>query len=250
MISAVVLTKNEERNIGECLETLKWCEEVVVVDDYSTDKTIEIAKKLGAKVFVRDLNNDFSGQRNYGLEKARGKWVLFIDTDERVSPQLREEILKTVRTQNLPRQKLCGFYLRRRDFMWGRELRHGETGKIKLLRLGKKEAGEWVGRVHERWQLKGEVRELKNPLFHYPHQTIAEFLKEINFYSGLRAQELYAQGIHVYWASIICYPLGKFLKNYFLKLGFFDGIPGFLVAMMMICHSFFVRGKLWLLWQK
>ena len=96
MISVVVLTKNEEKNIEECLKTLQWCDEIVVVDDFSTDKTVSLAKRLGAKIFERNLEDDFSQQRNFGLGKATGEWVLFIDADERVSQNLASEIREQV----------------------------------------------------------------------------------------------------------------------------------------------------------
>ncbi len=129
-------------------------------------------------------------------------------------------------------------------------MRYGETGSIKLLRLAKKDSGIWEGKVHERWKVKGKVWELKNPLLHCPHQTISEFLSEINFYSTIRTQELFDQGVKTSVWQIIIYPLGKFIQNYFFKRGFLDGIPGFVVATIMSFHSFLVRGKLWQLWEK
>lgn len=248
MISAVVLTKNEEKNIVDCLETLSWCDEVLVIDDGSEDRTAEIAQKMGAKVFVHALEDDFSKQRNFDLQQAQNDWVLFVDADERVSSELAREIKYQI--VNNKNKDMNGFYIKRRDFMWGRELRHGETGSIKLLRLAKKGAGVWEGAVHEEWKIKGKTGELKNPLLHYPHQTIVEFLQEINFYTTLRAQELYKKGVKVPWHDIILYPKAKFIYNYFIKMGFLDGLPGFIFALLMGFHSFLVRGKLWLLWKK
>lgn len=247
MISVVVLTKNEEKNITDCIETLSWCDEVIVVDDSSEDRTREIARNLGAKVFVRSLSNDFSAQRNYGLSKAKGEWFFFVDADERVTPSLRKEIIQSI---NNSINKFDGFYIKRRDFMWGKELRHGETGNTKLLRLGKRKAGEWEGKVHEEWRIKGKTVDLGAFLNHYPHQTISEFLREINYYTNLRAQELYDNGVKSNFLSIIIYAKGKFIQSYFLKLGFLDGVPGLIHAITMSFHSFLVRGKLWALWRK
>lgn len=247
MISAVVLTKNEEKNIKACLETLSWCDEILVIDDNSEDKTIEIVKKTGAKVFIRLLNNNFAAQRNFGLEKAKGDWVLFIDADERVSSALWYEIMATI---NTPFDNYSGFYLKRRDVMWGKELRHGETGNIKLLRLARKDAGKWQGRVHEVWKIKGKTATLNNPLSHFPHQSVAEFLREINHYTDIRANELFEKKIAVYWWEILLYPKAKFLFNYIFRGGFLDGLQGLVFALMMSFHSFLVRSKLWLLRQK
>lgn len=249
MISAVVLTKNEEKNIVDCLETLTWCNEVLVIDDNSEDRTAEISKKMGAKVFTHALENEFSKQRNFGLQQAQSEWVLFVDADERVTNDLKNEITHLIKERGRGKQ-LHGYFVKRRDFMWGRELKHGETGSIKLLRLARKDAGRWEGAVHEEWKIKGKTDELKNPLFHYPHQTTAEFLQEINFYTTIRAQELYQQGVKVRWHEIILYPKAKFIYNYFIKMGFLDGLPGFIFAFLMSFHSFLVRGKLWLLWKK
>ncbi len=247
MISAVILTKNEDKNILDCLKSLSWCDEIVVIDDESQDKTVEIAKKEGAKVFIRPLQDDFAAQRNFGLEKAKGDWVFFVDADERVTQALWYEIMAKT---NAPFSPYAGYYLRREDVMWGKRLRHGETGNIKILRLAKKNAGSWEGKVHERWNVKEKTEILQNPLIHYPHQTIKEFLQEINFYTDLRAKELRKQKVHVSWVAILFYPKAKFAINYIFKGGFLDGLPGFIFAVMMSLHSFLVRGKLWLLWQK
>lgn len=243
MISAIILTKNEEKNIVDCLESARWCDEIVVIDDYSEDKTVEIAKKMGAKVFKHSLGGNFSNQRNFGLQMARSGWALFVDADERLTRGLKNEIQKITSSQILLEHKLCGFYVRRIDVLWGKELNYGETGSIKLLRLAKRGKGVWAGKVHERWEIEGLIGKLKNPLLHYPHQTISEFLKKINFYTDIRAQDLYSKKIKVYFASIFLYPLGKFILNFFIKRGFLDGIPGLIVAILMSFHSFLVRGK-------
>lgn len=241
-ISAVVLTKNEERNIEKCLESLAFCDEVIVVDDGSTDTTVALVKKHDACIIEHPLENDFAKQRNFALSQTTGDWVLFIDADEVVSEKLRNEINKYT---NNPINKCVGYFIPRIDTMWGKKMMHGEQGNIKLLRLAKKDAGRWSGRVHEVWAVSGATQTLENPLLHYPHQTIAEFLEEVNFYTTLRAEELYQQGLKASWIDILAYPKAKFFRNYFLKLGILDGIPGLIMAIFMSLHSFLVRGKLW-----
>jgi len=250
MISAVVLTKNEENTIVDCLESLLWCDEIIVIDDHSNDRTIELIEHAESKkitIFRRKLTDDFSQQRNYGLEKASNNWVLFVDSDERVSLSLQYEILSHM-TNSL--ENYVGYFIPRRDVMWGRTLLYGESGSTKLLRLAKKNAGKWQGRVHERWSVSGKTAELRNHLIHLPHQTIQEFLTEINYYTSLRAKELYEKGGEVSFWSIIVYPKAKFFLNYFIRRGFLDGIEGLIVAILMSFHSFLVRAKLWLLLQK
>ena len=170
MITAVVLTKNEERNIVDCLESLSWCDEIVVVDDNSEDRTVEISKKIGAKIFTRNLNNDFSAQRNFALSKAREDWILFIDADERVSEELKEEIKHRINTN-----KADGYLIKRTDTIWDKKLKYGETGNIVLLRLARKNKGKWEGKVHEKWKIEGKADTLKNHLDHYPHPLYLNF---------------------------------------------------------------------------
>ncbi|HYK08735.1 MAG TPA: glycosyltransferase family 2 protein [Candidatus Eisenbacteria bacterium] len=246
-ISTIVLTKNEEKNIEACLESLAWCDEILVIDDKSTDATVENAKKHKAIVVERDLENDFATQRNFGQEKAKGEWILFIDADERVSKALASEIQR--RTTNDERRTI-GYFLKREDFMWGKVLRHGEQGQGMFLRLVQKGKGKWVGKVHELLNVAGPTAVLANPIQHFPHPTIGEFLQEINFYSTLRAEELFEKGVKVHWWDIILYPRAKFLQDYLFKLGFLDGIEGFIAALLMSFHSFLVRGKLWVLIKK
>ncbi len=245
MISAVVLTKNEEKNIGKCLKSLHWCDEIIVIDDYSRDKTVSLAKKLGARVYQHNLKADYSDQRNFGLKKTRGDWVLFVDADEFISSQLQDEIKEKI----LKSKEVAGFYLKRKDKFLGKWLQFGETSRIKLLRLARKGAGGWQRPVHDVWQIKGRIGELKNPLMHQRQLTISDFLKKINQYSSLRARQLYEQKVKTNAFFIMLYPMAKFGQNYILRLGFLDGKAGFVMAAMMSIHSFLVRAKLYLLWQ-
>lgn len=245
-ISAVVLTKNEEKNIQACLESLSWCSEIIVIDDNSADETALLARKHGTTVYSHSLDNDFSQQRNFALTKAKYDWVLFVDADERVSGDLKKEIEKSIEHS----QGTAGFFLKREDTMWGKVLNHGEQGNIQLLRLAKKGSGKWVGKVHEVWDVKSTTQQLENPIYHFPHPTVAQFLAEINMYSTIRAKELHNQGKKADWLSVLLYAKGKFAQDYFFKFGFLDGTEGFLVAIIMSFYSFLVRGKLWQLGEK
>lgn len=248
-ISAIILTKNEEKNITECLNTLSWCDERIVIDDESTDNTAGIARHQGAKVFVHPLHENFSAQRNFGLEKAKNQWVLFVDADERITKELQEEISDAIIAENFD-----GFFIPRKDNMWGRWIKHGDLplqakkqGMITLVRLGKKHAGSWTGHVHEVWNIT-RTGLLTHPILHYPHPTASEFLTEINHYSTIRANELFQQQKKAHWWNIVVYPLGKFLKNYIWNAGYKDGMQGMIIAAFMSFHSFLVRAKLWLLY--
>lgn len=242
-ISAVVLTKNEEAHLATCLSSLSFCDEIILIDNNSIDKTVEIAKKHGVTVYTRALSGNFAAQRNFGLSKAKGDWILFIDADETVTEQLRESIQNALKNTGN-----SAFYLKRRDFWWGRELKYGETSTVRtdgLVRLVRKDSGKWVGSVHETFQTSGPTSRLEGFIDHHPHPTVSEFIAEVNFYSTLRAKELKKQGKRAGLLQIVAYPKGKFIYTYFVKRGFLDGPAGFAYAFFMSFHSFLVRAKLY-----
>lgn len=197
-------------------------------------------KKAGIK--------DFSKERNELLKKSKAEWVFFLDSDEVISPELRAEITAAIRDKNIN-----GFYVYRRDFLFGRELRHGEFsgfgwfGNSKLIRLGRRTAGRWERPVHELWRIKGPISTLKNPLLHYPHQSLRSFIENVNYFSGLHAKALLHEGKKPSLLRIIIWPPGKFIYNMIFRLGFLDGGEGFLAAFIMSFHSFLAWSKLWLL---
>lgn len=248
-LSAVLIVKNEVKKIEKALASLSFCDEIVVIDDGSTDQTQKIINKIApkAKIIERNLNNDFASQRNFALDIAQGQWILFVDADEVVSSALREEIIGVVNNKD---NEVEGYYLKRKDLFLGKWLEYGETNNVKLLRLAKKNSGKWSGKVHETWQIKGPTETLTNPLLHYAHDSINDLTQKISFYSTIRAQELAKEGLKGSWWQIILYPKAKFLQNYFFRLGFLDNMPGLLKALEMSFHSFLVRSKLYMLTRK
>lgn len=246
MISAVILTKNEEKNISRSIKSVEFCDEILLIDDYSSDNTVNIAEELGAIVYQRKLEGDFGRQRNFGLTKSRGEWILFVDADEEVSENLQKEIGKIVKNR---KAEADAYYIKRRDYWWGRELKFGEVlpaRKKGFMRLAKKNCGKWFGSVHEVFRpLTASTKKLNSFLNHYPHQTIKEFLKEINFYSSVRARELAKMKKNITLGEIILFPIGKFIQNYIIRLGFLDGPAGFVYAFLMSFHSYLVRVKLY-----
>ena len=258
-ISAMVLTKNEEKNIERCLKSLDFCDEIIVVDDYSTDKTLEIIRNVGNKnicsVHKRKLNNDFAQQRNFGLSKATNNWVLFIDADEEVTRELMNEISRVILSERSESKDLINnaFRIKRRDYFWNQELKFGEIKKVRnqgIVRLVKKNSGTWMGTVHEVFHTANKVGQINGFLNHYPHPTLKEFINDINYYSSIRAEELFNRGVKTNIFEIIFFPFGKFIYNYFLNFGFLDGPAGFTYAFMMSFHSFLVRAKLYQLTRK
>lgn len=247
-LSIVVLTQNEADNIKRCLDSISWCDDIVIIDD-STDATIVIAQRTVPKNHLRVIGSavdtDFARLRNKGLQLAKHEWVLFLDADEAVSDALHKEMSVV-----LPETNRDGFYLKRRDFFLGSWLKYGETSGVMLLKLGKKSSGKWRRRVHEVWEMSGNRGLLNHPILHYPHPTVAEFVSRINRWTTLDAQEFIVIGKRVGFISIIAFPTAKFIRNYFMKLGFLDGMPGLIMAMLMSFHSFLTRAKLYQLQHK
>ncbi len=250
-ISTIILVSN----IKTLFNTLKSClfsEEIILVID-ENGKNIEKNKLedffiknnfQNYKIFYKKLN-DFSEQRNFAIYKAKNQWILFVDDDETVSDELKKEIINLNENQN----QQC-FYIKRKDFFWNKEIKYGELRKVYkkgLIRLVKKNSGQWIRKVHEEYITSGKVGQLKSFLYHYPHENIKEFLNKINFYSTLRAEELYKLNNKSNILSICFYPFGKFIYTYFIKLGFLDGVEGFIYSFMLSFYSFLVRSKLYML---
>jgi glycosyltransferase involved in cell wall biosynthesis len=245
MISAVILTHNNEATIQRTLESLLWCDERIAIDDFSTDKTVSIASAYKTKIIQHHLSDDFATQRNFGLDQTKGEWVLYVDSDEVVSEKLKKEILQAIKND-----QIIGYFVQRKDIVFGNELKHGETAGVRLLRLAKKTAGSWERPVHEIWSVLGPTSQLANPLFHLPHPDVAQFLDDINRYSTLNAKYLYSQQIREPVWYIVAYPAAKFFVNYVWRMGFLDGTAGIIIAIMMSFHSFLTRAKLYMLWKR
>lgn len=238
-ISAVVLARDNEKIIQKCLESVSWCNEVLLIDDFSADKTAQIAKKQGAKVYEHHLNGDWAAQRNFGLSKTSSEWVLFVDSDEIVSDQMRINILDHLQTD-----EVVGFYIKRTDKFMGKVLTHGETSNVRLLRLAQKNAGIWKRAVHEVWDVSGDLGTIDVPLIHDRDFSISDFIERLNKYTDIDAQELINEG-KTYKNSELLKPVGKFLISYIYRLGFLDGFEGFVFAFLMSFHSLVVRIKTW-----
>lgn len=247
MLSLIILTRNEEKSISRAIKSITCADEILVIDDDSTDKTIEIAKSLGARIIPHKLEGNFSQQRNFAMEQAKGDWVLFLDADEELSPELNEEIGNILTNQ--ARSKY--FLLKRKDFFWGKPVTHGEVLDAYskgIIRLVSRNAGQWENAIHEVFKPNsGSLGlTLKGYIHHYPHQSIKDFLKHVNKYSTIRAEELFKNGRKTNWFEILVYPKGKFLYTYFIRGGFKDGVRGFIYSFMMSLHSFLVRSKLYM----
>lgn len=245
-ISAVLITHNEEHNIAAALESLKWVDEIVIVDAHSQDKTTEIARQYTDKLYFHPWNG-YVEQKNFALNKASHEWVLSLDADERVSPELREEI-ETLRKEGF---KCDGYYVPRKARYLGRWIKHCGWCPNYQMRLFQRRNARWVGgSVHERCQVKGSTCYLKNPLLHFTYKNIQDHIERMNLYSTLSAQDKIAEGKKVGLIEIIGAPIAAFIKTYIIRLGFLDGIPGLIISLIIAYYAFLKRAKVWERWAK
>jgi glycosyltransferase involved in cell wall biosynthesis len=236
MVSVAIITKNEEDNIGDCLESVKWADEIIVVDSGSDDGTADICERYGVRLYTEPWKG-FSAQKNSAIEKATNDWILSLDADERVTPELRKEITALCENETAKN----GYFIARKNFFLGRWIRHCGWYPNYTLRLIKRGKGSFGEReVHESLSVRGDTGYLNHPMEHYTYKTISDYLKRLDRYSTLAARELQKEkkryGIH----HIVFRPLYTFLHMYFIRLGFLDGYFGF---MLSILYSFYTFSK-------
>ncbi len=246
-ISAVIITYNEEKRLEAALKSLKdVVEEIIVVDRYSDDDTVKLARKYTDRVFLRRWTN-FSDQKNYGNGKAKFPWILSLDADERLSPELREGILH-LKEQEEP--ECSGFEVSRRVFYLGRWVRHTVWNPDFRIRLFRQDRSRWEGEyVQEDLIVEGKVKKLKGALYHFTYRNIADHLKRMNTFSDLGAQKLYAQNKRCRWYHIGLLPFFRFVKSYIFKLGLLDGFAGFVVSVLDGYTIFVTYAKLKEIWK-
>lgn len=223
-ISAVIITLNEQHVIRECLTHVSWCDEIVVVDSGSTDKTLKICKSFGARIYHRDFDG-YGAQKQFAVSMASYDWVLSIDADEVVTDELKAEILRAIKTSTVE----AGYRLQFSTHFCDRRLRFGPTRNEEHVRLFNKRRGGFDrAAVHERIVLKGQITTLKNRIVHHPYRDLAEYFYKMNAYSEAAAIQYFKKGRR---HSKILLPLRfpiMFLLAYILRGGILDGYPGFL----------------------
>jgi len=238
-LSATIITLNEEEKLKDCLESIKdLADEIVLVDSGSTDKTLEIAKNFNAKIFHRKFDN-FANQKNFAIDKASNEWVLSIDADEIIPASLANEIKNAIISENYD-----GYFIPRRNFILGSEIKHTRWSPDKHIWLFKKNKSLWVGEVHEEVKVDGKVGELKNAKMHYQDKTISEFIEGNNFYARLLAKDMYKKGKKFSLVRFFYDPVYEFLLRFIYKKGFLDGWRGFVLSLLMAYYQMTVWLKL------
>jgi len=240
-LSVVLVTLNEEERIRQCLESVVWADETIVVDAESQDKTAAIARELTDHVIVRPWPG-FAAQKNFGLAQASGDWIFSLDADEIVSPALRAEITAVLEGHG----EAAGYAVPRRNIFWGRWVRHGGLYPDRQLRLFRRGRGRFEARaVHESVRVDGRVEPVDGHLEHRSYRDVSDFLTRADRYSTLAADDAVAQGRRARVSDLLLRPLGRFLTMYVVRRGFLDGWRGFLLATLYAYYVLIRSAKIW-----
>jgi len=241
-ISACIMTFNEERKIRRCLDSVAWCDEIVVLDSFSTDRTVEICREYTDRVY-QHVWLGYVGQRNLLRDYAVHPWLLFLDSDEEVSPALREEIRREMEQNG---DRVHGYEFPRMVYFLGRWIRHGEWYPDVKLRLFLKSRGRSEGiEPHDYVAVSGTVKRLRNPVWHYTYDDLRDQMDTVNRFSSITAQQKFVQGGRFRLTDLLFRPLGHFIKGYLIRRGFLDGPQGFLIAVVCAYGAFLKYAKLW-----
>lgn len=244
-LALVVVTKNEENHIERCLRSVPFASDVVVLDSGSEDRTLILARECGARIFVEEWRG-FGPQKKRGAELAEQDWILSLDADEALSPELAEEISRVFETLD----PHTGYLLPRRSFHLGRWIDHGGWRPDRQLRLFNRRHSQWnEARVHEKVIVEKTAR-LNEPILHWVFDDLSDQVITNDKYSSLQARALFDRGARFSLWKLIFKPWGKFFETYFFKRGFMDGLPGFIIS-VSAAYSLFLRfAKLWELEQR
>ena len=246
-ISATVITLNEQRHIRQCLESLQGiADEMIVVDSGSQDATLTIAAELGAKTFVHEWTN-YSEQKTFASSLAQHEWILSLDADECLSSSLRQDILQAKESST----QAVAFEFPRKAFYLGRWIEHSGWYPDHKVRLFLKNKARWEGRfVHESLRIDGPIVRLPGDLLHYSCESISEHLRTLDRYTTLAAEDLWHRQKRSGWTHLLGSAFAAFVKTYWLKQGFRDGIQGFVIACFASYYNLVKHAKLWELEQR
>lgn len=239
-VSAVIVTKDEELNIRDALESVKDFSEIIVIDSFSSDHTVDICKKYTYNVFQEEWEG-YAKQKQKGIDRSSLPWVFILDADERVTPELVGEISFSIENKNHN-----GFYIPRKNFFLGKWIRHGGCWPDYTLRLFKKDMAFMQEReVHEKVIVKGSIGYMKNHIEHYTSRSISEFISKLENYSTLSAKEIGQRDFMPSIFSFTLRPIFTFLKMFFFRKGFLDGKYGLILSILYSYYTFSKYTKIW-----
>lgn len=236
-LTAIIMAKNEERNIAACIKSVLFADEVLVIDDFSTDRTVEIAEGLGARVVQHAMNHDFGQQQTFAITQAKYDWIYFIDADERVTPALQKCIEDAVK-----KDEKVVYRNARLNYFWGQPLLHGGWFQEFGIHLLPKAGSRVEGMVHQ--QIIHPYQEKRFPksayIIHYPYRDWEHYLDKMNLYSTLSAKKYKEMGRKAHFRDIVLHPIMAFIKTYILQSGWRDGKIGFILSAL---HFFYTMEK-------
>ena len=240
-ISVTIITHNEAERIGACIDSVSWADEIIVVDAGSSDDTQEISRKRGA-LLIQHSWQGYAAQKNFALSKASHSWILSLDADECVSPELSGEIL-SVLSDDAPAE---GYRISRKNIFFGRWLRHGDLWPDYQLRLFRRDVGSFNEKsVHESVVVEGRVGVLSSPLEHYSYESLFDYFQRQVKYARLSAEDLFSSGVRPGIVDFVIRPLWRFFKSYILKMGLRDGVYGLWVSVGSAYYAFMRAAFLW-----
>lgn len=247
-LSITIITRNEEKNIKECLESVKWADEIIIVDAFSNDSTVEIAKNYTDKIIQREWNG-FADQKGFALEKASNEWILSLDADERVSESLKKKLLFLL--SNLDQlNQFDGYNIKRDNYFLSKRIKSCGWGDDYQVRFFKKSKTKISNRlVHEGFIVEGKLGKIDEPILHLSYRSFKEAIEKINHYSSLEALEKVNKHRSSIF-TIIFYPVIYFIQHFIFRYGFLDGIHGFFVSLFHAWTKLLVQLKIWELQHK
>ncbi len=241
MLSVSIITKNEEKNIARCLKSVQWADEVIVVDSFSADKTIEIAKQFNVTIIQREWEG-FAKQKKFALDSVSHNWALSLDADEEVTEELKNEILEILSSET----KFDGYEIPRKSFFLGQWMKYGGWYPGYQLRLFRKEKTSVHHRpVHEGFYVEGNVGRVQHPINHYTYYSLHQYLEKVNDYTSLDVMNKIRNGRKIYWYNFILNPAATFLRMFISLKGWKDGFLGFLLAAYSSLYTLLVFTKAW-----
>jgi len=241
-LTVITLTRDEERNIADCLASAAWADEIIVIDSGSTDATVAIARRFTQNVFVLPWRG-YGAARNAALERARSPWVLWLDADERVTPELGAEI-REILAHDHP--DIAGYEVARRAYFCGKWIRHGGWYPSRVVRLFRKDAASFSEtRVHERLEITGRIARARHDLLHYTDPDLQHYFAKFNVYTSLAAHDMFDGGKRFALPDLVVRPAFQFVKMYLLRGGFLDGVHGYVLAAASAAYVFAKYAKLW-----
>ena len=244
-LTAIIPTKNEEHNIRDVLESVSFADELLVVDSFSTDDTVKIAKEYKNTVIINREYSYSTSQKNWAIPQAKHQWILLVDADERVTPKLREEIIEILR--NPPKDNTVAYWIYRMNHFMGKRVRYSGWQNDKVIRLFKRDYCRYKDKmVHGEIIVDGNVEFLKEKLYHNTYTTLNKHVEKLNQYSDWQAQDYNKKVNRLTAYHFVIKPFWGFFKHYIVQMGFKDGIVG-LVISYLYAYSIWVRyAKIWL----